>query len=343
MSKLNNTWHKLAIPGFAEPCGRGGRRGSDDAADGIRRRRNHLLAVLLPDGTALNGKEVDMWLRSQVERLTGLSESMIQSLCYQNTKHGGLGFWEPAVSKPGYSRFDEGDLLMFYLVGQLKRAGFTLKEVEATVYDLLEEDGALDETLRAKARMLHAHRAKLDDQLAVLERFEEAAEEEPGDRFYAVMEMGLKQSAVQALEAAAPNETGRADEAERVRSGFERFIRELLAELKGDKSGEIQKETGLSEGGRCVGRLIASGASPSGEEARTLIHRFALQIAGSDDEAAPASQHAQSLAHRTLALFLNDAANGVPVELVFGNGSFAFLAQAAKAWADTKGSPFDSK
>ena len=42
MSKLNNTWHKLAIPGFAEPCGRGGRRGSDDAADGIRRRRNHI-------------------------------------------------------------------------------------------------------------------------------------------------------------------------------------------------------------------------------------------------------------------------------------------------------------
>ena len=88
-----------------------------------------------------------MWERSQVERLTGLSRHMIQDLCYHNTKGGGLGFWEPAVSKPGYSRFDEGDLLMFYLVGQLKRAGFTLREVEPTVFAILENDDSLVRTL----------------------------------------------------------------------------------------------------------------------------------------------------------------------------------------------------
>ena len=64
-----------------------------------------------------------MWERSQVERLTGLSRHMIQDLCYHNTKGGGLGFWEPAVSKPGYSRFDEGDLLMFRKTNQLPPVG----------------------------------------------------------------------------------------------------------------------------------------------------------------------------------------------------------------------------
>ena len=54
-----------------------------------------------------------MWKRSEVERLTGLGRHTIQDLCNQNTSRDGLGFWEPAVMKPGYSRFDEGDLLLF--------------------------------------------------------------------------------------------------------------------------------------------------------------------------------------------------------------------------------------
>ena len=38
-----------------------------------------------------------------------------------------------------------------------------------------------------------------------------------------------------------------------------------------------------------------------------------------------------ALAVRALAAFLNESENGVPIELVFGEGSFAFLAQAAVA------------
>lgn len=83
-----------------------------------------------------------MWKRSQVEQLTGLTRHTIQDLCNPNTAGDGLGFWRPAVSKPGYSRFDEGDLLAFYLVRQLTKAGFTLREVEPAVFDLLEDDGS---------------------------------------------------------------------------------------------------------------------------------------------------------------------------------------------------------
>lgn len=331
MGKLNNAWHKLAIPGFAEPCGRGGRRGADDAADGIRRRRNHLLAVLLPDGTALNGKEVDMWLRSQVEQLTGLNEYTIQSLCYKNTDKGGFGFWEPAVSKPGYSRFDEGDLLMFYLVAQLKLAGFTQGEIEHAVFDLLEQDGTCSTTLREKAQVTQARRSKLDDQLATLEFLDDAMEARPSDRLYAVMESALLASAARAVEEAARSERATAEDAALVQAGFERFIRELLAELRGEDTQGTPAEE-LAEIGRDVERLLVAEPDPSSAEARVLTRHLAQHIAcdgcATVDEA---SSSTQCLASRALGLFLSDAANGVPVELVFGNGSFAFLAQASRA------------
>ena len=136
-----------------------------------------------------------MWERSQVEKLTGLSRHMIQDLCYHNTKSGGLGFWEPAVSKPGYSRFDEGDLLAFYLVRQLMKAGFTLKEIESAVFDLMEDDDSFERALRRKATVLHRRRAELDSKLSVLEYLEVAATAATDDRLYAVMEVALTQSA----------------------------------------------------------------------------------------------------------------------------------------------------
>lgn len=276
-----------------------------------------------------------MWERSQVEQLTGLSRHMVQDLCYQNTKRGGLGFWEPAVSKPGYSRFDEGDLLMFYLVGQLKRAGFTLREVEDAVFDILEEDGALDETLRAKARALHARRAELDDQLAALECLEDAAEVQPSERLCAVMETATLRNAMHAVEEAARAERVTAEEVALVRAGFEQFVRELLMELGEDELLEAPAADEFAELRQRVERLLAAEADPAGAEARLFVNRLVQHIAGdgnaSDAGDVGVAERSERVTLRALALFLGDAANGVPVELVFGNGSYAFLAQTACA------------
>lgn len=336
MSKLDNM-RGLAMPDPSEPHGRGDRRVRDGDTDGAWRLRNRLLAVLLPDGTALSGGEANMWERSQVEQLTGLSRHMIQDLCYQDTKRGGLGFWEPAVSKPGYSRFDEGDLLMFYLVGQLKRAGFTLREVEDVVFDILEEDGALDETLRAKARVLQTRRAELDDQLAALECLEDAAEVQPSERLYAVMETATLRNAVHAVEEAVRLERATAEEAALVRSGFEQFIRELVMELGEDKLLEAPAAESFVEIKLHIDRLLATETDPASAEARVLVSHLVRHIveAGNVDTA-EAVERTRRLVLRALTRFLDDAANGVPVELVFGNGSFAFLAQAAQACGEAQ-------
>lgn len=331
VSKLENMWGS-AMPDPSEPHGTGIRRCRDGDAGGARSRRNRLLAVLLPDGSAWYDGEAKMWERSQVEQLTGLSRHMVQDLCYQNTKRGGLGFWEPAVSKPGYSRFDEGDLLMFYLVGQLKRAGFTLREVEEAVFDILEEGGMLGETLRVKARALHARRAELDDQLAALECLEDAAEVQPDERLYAVMESATLRNAARAVEEAAREEHATAEEAEPIRAGFEHLVRELLMELGEKELVEAPLAEEFAELRQHVGRLLAVEADPASAEAHVLASRLARHIAnagGAGDVGAVGRRARVTL--RALALFLNDAANGVPVELVFGNGSFVFLAQAAGA------------
>lgn len=307
------------------------KRSAPNAGAGGGDRRRRLLAVLLPDGSAWSGGEAEMWERSQVEQLTGLSRHMIQDLCYQNTKRGGLGFWEPAVSKPGYAQYDEGDLLMFYLVGQLKRAGFTLREVESTVFDILEEDGALDETLRAKARVLQTRRSELDGQLEALERLEDAAEARPTDRLYAVMEAAMLRSAAHAVEEAVRSERAVVEDAAFVRAGFERFVREVLEELRGEDARDKPADE-FVEIRRDVEHLLAAEADPSSAEAHVLARHLAQHIACCGRAtAAEASAPAQRLALHALALFLSDAANGVPVELVFGNGSFVFLAQAACA------------
>lgn len=47
---------------------------------------------------------------------------------------GGLLFWVPALSKPGFVRYDEGDLRDFDLVKQLSRAGFTLAQMKDLVF-----------------------------------------------------------------------------------------------------------------------------------------------------------------------------------------------------------------
>lgn len=288
-----------------------------------------------------------MWERSQVEQLTGLSRHMIQDLCYQDTKRGGLAFWEPAVSKPGYSRFDEGDLLMFFLVGQLKRAGFTLAEVEATVFDILEEDGALTSTLRKKAHALHERRAGLDGQLTALECLEDAAAAEPSERLYAVMASALAQSVDRAIAAAAERTqaaggSGVADRlaAERLRTRFLCLVRALIAALQGvaEGNGASQDSALFATVAREIRDLVADGCDPCCPAARRAVGQLVRYLA--TDEAAEGAETAgRRLALCALAAFLGDAGNGVPVELVLGNGSFAFLGKATAAClADADGS-----
>ena len=177
-----------------------------------------------------------MWKRSDVERLTGLTRHMIQDLCNPNTSGDGLGFWEPAISKPGYSRFDEGDLLAFYLVRQLMKSGFTLKEIESAVFDLMEDDDSFERELRRKATVLHRHRAELDSKLSTLEYLEAAAASATDDRLYAVMKVALTQSAERAVQAATTEvQVTEADE-ELVRRGMRGLVAAVLCALCGEDS-----------------------------------------------------------------------------------------------------------
>lgn len=318
----------------------------------------HVLAARLPGGTAWRAREVPMWKRSDVERLTGLTRHMIQDLCNPNTSRDGLGFWEPAISKPGYSRFDEGDLLAFYLVRQLMKAGFTLREIESAVFDLMEDDDSFERALRRKATVLHRRRAELDSKLSALEYLEVAATAATDDRLYAVMEVALTQSAERAVQVATTEtQAAEADEV-LVRRGMRELVAVVLGVLRGEGAPAEMGGRGIAPlvagWARAVADLLADDAAPATAGAQRLIRKMAHAVAG---EGASAGRHAgnacdalasedagnvrdvlasectssarDALAVRALAAFLNESENGVPIELVFGEGSFAFLAQAA--------------
>lgn len=281
-----------------------------------------------------------MWERSQVERLTGLSRHMIQDLCYHNTKGGGLGFWEPAVSKPGYSRFDEGDLLMFYLVGQLKRAGFTLREVEPTVFAILENDDSLVRTLQGKADELHARRAELADQLSALGCLEDAVLSKPADRLYAVMEAVLVQSIDRAVEDAGQGLGATRESVDVVHALLIDVAHGVMGELRYGVS-HVDAADDAAGMRLCIGEARASVASllhrgmvPTGPAACGFVRRVSRKLARRCALGTPAEArtHAE-LIMRALAHVLGDVESGVPVELLFGNGSYAFLAQAFRVCA----------
>ena len=281
-----------------------------------------------------------MWERSQVERLTGLSRHMIQDLCYHNTKGGGLGFWEPAVSKPGYSRFDEGDLLMFYLVGQLKRAGFTLREVEPTVFAILENDDSLVRTLQGKADELHARRAELADQLSALECLEDAVSSKPADRLYAVMEAVLVQSVDRAVEDAGRRLGATREEVDAVHALLLDVARGMMSELR-DGADRVNEADDATRTRLCIGEarvgiasLLHRGMVPTGPAACGFVRRVSRKLARRCALGTPAEARAHAeLVMRALAHVLGDVESGVPVELLFGNGSYAFLAQAFRVCA----------
>ena len=320
----------------------------------------HMLAARLPGGTGWSAREVPMWKLSDVERLTGLTRHMIQDLCNPNTTGDGLGFWEPAISKPGYSRFDEGDLLAFYLVRQLMKAGFTLKEIESAVFDLMEDDDSFERALRRKAMVLHRRRAELDSKLSALEYLEMAASVSADGRLYAVMEVALGQSAERAVRVAASEvQVTEADE-ESVRRGMRELVAAVLGVLRGEGAPAEMGGRGIAPlvagWARTIADLLADDAAPVTAGAQRLIREMAHAVAGEGTsaggragsvhdalatecagnacDALPSectSSARDGLAVRALAAFLNESENGVPIELVFGEGSFAFLAQAAVA------------
>lgn len=310
-------------------------------------RSQRALAARLPGGSAWNAKGVLMWKRSEVERLTGLTRHMIQDLCNQNVAGDGLGFWEPAVSKPGYSRFDEGDLLAFFLVRQLTKAGFTLKEIEPAVFDLLEEGDAFSEALRTKERQLHERRAKIDDCLQVIAYLEDAAEVESGERLLTVMGEALEQSVFRAVAATKMEQEASLSEESFIAMvrRFNAWMAELVLVVQGalpknmprlsDDSAGAETARGQFEAlAFAISSAKDDGESAAGERAREVAWMVASCIASERDASrskVSARGDATRYAMRVLAHFFSEPENGVPVELVLGKGSFQFMAQATEA------------
>lgn len=237
-----------------------------------------------------------MWRRSEVEQLTGLGRHTIQDLCNQNTSRDGLGFWEPAVMKPGYSRFDEGDLLAFYLVRQLTKVGFTPAEVGPVILSMTEKNDEFAGALRKRACALGTRRSVIDEQLAGLERLEEAAESSaPEQRLYAVMERETAASASRVADAAARELRASDDLRARTRKRLQEIAGSLMEAIRGERPR------------LAIGDIETALTYVNGKE-------------GSDERV---------LLARALTLFLNEVENGVPVELALGKGSFARLRQLA--------------
>ena len=263
-----------------------------------------------------------MWKRSQVEQLTGLTRHMIQDLCNPNTAGDGLGFWQPAVFKPGYSRFDEGDLLAFYLVRQLMKAGFTLREVEPLVFDLMEEGPAFEEMLRAQESRLRRQERAIGEKLTALARLEDAAEKPVSNRLLAVMEASLLQGVDRVLVGVDASES----DALQARAALVVLAGHLVSFLRGE-----QQAKPFERMRREVKQLVSTSATPGGSEAAACAASVARACESEAlGIAAPASAPTTL---RAFATFLAAPEHGVPIELVFGEGSFTLLAQAAKACA----------
>lgn len=308
----------------------------------------HALAARLPGGSAWKREEAPMWKRSEVERLTGLTRHAIQDLCNQNTAADGLGFWRTAIAKPGYSRFDEGDLLAFYLVRQLTRAGFALAEVEPAVFELWEDDEAFGKRVARKAELLQAERVRLDARSEAIDVLGHAARELPAERLRAIVDEALGRSLRHAVARTADELDVDPALAEKIGARLQRARTALVAVLSGEagEGARLQSER--------VGALLGDGDAPRAQRsARRLVRRFAQGVAERAgekhaeedgrrrDESCAAEgareqgeNRAADLVVCALARVLSEPENGVPIELVYGKGSFKLLSSAATACAE---------
>lgn len=115
-----------------------------------------------------------------------------------------------------------------------------------------------------------------------------------------------------------------ADDAAPATAGAQRLVREMAHAVAGEGA----------SAGRHAGSVHDALATESAGSSRDVL---ASECGGNACEALAsgrASSARDALAVCALAAFLNESENGVPIELVFGEGSFAFLAQAAVARAN---------
>lgn len=271
-----------------------------------------------------------MWKRSEVELLTGLERHVIQNLCNKNTSRDGLGFWEPAVMKPGYSRFDEGDLCMFYLVRQLTKVGFAPSEMGSVVKALLEEGDSFADALKERVRVLDAQRLRLELQLAAAQRLGRAVACRPEDRLYAVMACEVLAGVDRAVDAAAKELQATLRLEKCAQDRLCGLAKELLGVVWGNSSGVATRTLA-----NCLKDLQTRGIGPESGEARDALFK-ALRVRG--DSASVRTEDGDFgqldvLLASSLAAFLKERENGVPIELSLGKGSFQYLGQAATAYA----------
>lgn len=311
------------------------------------------LAARQPGGSAWRTREVPMWKRSEVEKLTGLTRHMIQDLCNPNTSRDGLGFWKPAVSKPGYSRFDEGDLLAFYLVRQLMKAGFTLREVGPVVYDMLEDGAAFETRIAEKATELRAHRAQCDAKLSTLRMLENTLPCAPVNRLFAVMDTALVQSMERSVTDASQElgvDVGEATQAaELLQDAVVRLLTALdmgavqhrwMARGQDDPRRVDEKTCEIACLRESITLLRGRGVASTSHDATACVWHFAHMLACGQEEDSYRGCFAHDQDTRTALIvhalnrFLHETENGVPVELICGEGSFAYLAEAAQAAVD---------
>ena len=198
--------------------------------------------------------------------------------------------------KPGYSRFDEGDLLAFYLVRQLIKVGFTPAEAGPVIMSMTEKNDEFVSSLRKRMHDLNARRAAIDEQLASLEQLEEVAVASvPERRPYVMMERNLAASVNLAAEAAARELHAPDELRERTRASLQEIADSLM-------------------------RLIC------GESPDPRLDEIEEYLAQSGERR---GSRGQVLLARATALFLSEVENGVPVELALGKGSFARLRRLA--------------
>lgn len=274
-----------------------------------------------------------MWTRSQVERLTGLSKKSIQRLCYQNTSRsaGGLGVWRPAESRPGYSRFDDGDLVVLYLLGRFRAAGFSTPELPDVLGGLADADpGALLGLLAEKRADLEAERRRIEGRLALVDELSDAAASgaAPGDAATSIALgccLAELRSAVAREGVAAGAGAG-----------------DGLAPATEPAVSAAELDRALEEFANGLADLMGRGDSPDSAPARGLVRDAASRVVAAMGEGAATgvdagSRDAVARLLRAAAGFLERDENGTFVEVMFGAGSAAFLRVAVRACLEGEG------
>lgn len=141
----------------------------------------------------------EIWLRSEVEALTGLSKRKVQELCHQNRKTGGMAFWRPFESRPGYSGFDKSDLIAFYIAAKLHKSGFPLIEIKdafKATLDLGDFDKAL---FRQKRKELQRRKEEIEIKIRNLDQLEYAKCNRSRFKTAKIIERSLSNSLIEAI------------------------------------------------------------------------------------------------------------------------------------------------